>query len=107
MEKVKVFVLRGLMGSGKTTWCKKFLTETQDFKCVNRDSIRHCLSNYTFTDENEKLVTSVCQDMIRTIIKEGYNLILDETNLNDKTMNKNIDFIKYVVIRKSWARLVG
>ena len=96
MEKVKVYILRGLMGSGKTTWCKKFLTENQDFKCVNRDSIRHCLSNYTFTDENEKLVTSVCQDMIRTIVKEDYNLILDETNLNDKTMNKNIDFIKLV-----------
>ena len=30
MEKVKVYVLRGLMGSGKTTWCKKFLTENQD-----------------------------------------------------------------------------
>ena len=93
MEKVKVYVLRGLMGSGKTTWCKTFLTENQDFKCVNRDSIRHCLSNYTFTDANEKLVTPVCQDMIRTIIQEDYNLILDETNLNDKTMNKNIDFI--------------
>ena len=96
MEKVKVYVLRGLMGSGKTTWCKKFLTENQNFKCSNRDSIRHCISNYTFNDENEKLVTVICQDMIRTIIKEGYNLILDETNLNDKTMTKNIEFIKSV-----------
>lgn len=96
MEKVKVYVLRGLMGSGKTTWCKKFLTENQNFKCSNRDSIHHCISNYTFNDENEKLVTVICQDMIRTIIKEGYNLILDETNLNDKTMTKNIEFIKSV-----------
>lgn len=96
MNKVKCIILKGLMGSGKSTWCKKFLTDNQTYKCSNRDSIRHCVSNYTFNDENEKLVTSICYNMIDEIIKSGYNLILDETNLNEKTMKKNMDYITSV-----------
>jgi len=54
------------------------------------------LSNYTFDEKNEKLVTKMVYNAIELTIQEGYNLILDETNLNDKTKKLNIDFIKGV-----------
>ena len=54
--KQKVIFTKGLQASGKSTWATKFVEENQDYKRVNRDSIRHMLSNYTFDDANEKLV---------------------------------------------------
>lgn len=46
MEKIKVYVLRGLMGSGKTTWCKKFLTENQQLAINSSPKGRRFLAKF-------------------------------------------------------------
>lgn len=92
----KCIVLRGLIASGKSTWAEQFIKDNQNYKRVNRDSFRTMLSNYTFNDENEKLVQCLWEESIVSILKNKYNLILDEMNLSENTYNKNINFIKKV-----------
>lgn len=96
MKTIEVLMLKGLMGSGKTTFAKQFLKENQNYKCVNRDALRHMLSNYTFNSENEKLVQQLWLASVESIISQGYNLIVDETNLNPKTYKQNIDAITVI-----------
>jgi adenylate kinase family enzyme len=37
---MKVLILRGLPGSGKTTWAKEFCEKNIDWVRVNRDDLR-------------------------------------------------------------------
>lgn len=89
MQTIQVKLLRGLMGSGKTSWAKEFVKNNQQWKRLSRDDVRHMLSSYSFDKTNEELVTKVMYSLMDETIKEGYNIVLDETNLNPKTMEKN------------------
>jgi predicted kinase len=89
--------MKGLIASGKSTWASEFLKQNKNYKRVNRDYIRHCLSAYQFTDENEKLVQKVWKQVVKEILESGYNLIVDEMNLNTDTRNNNISYIKSIV----------
>lgn len=95
-EKIKFVLLQGIQGSGKSTFAKQFVKDNQNFKCVNRDSFRHMLSSYTYTEENEKIVTEAVHSTIENLIKHNYNVVLDEMNINPKTLEKNINFIKSI-----------
>jgi len=92
-DTVEVKILRGMQASGKTTYADKFITNNQSFKRVGRDHIRHMLSNYTFDDVNEKLVSEMEMATTISIIESGYNLVIDKMNLNEKQMKKDIAFI--------------
>ena len=94
---MKVIFTRGMPASGKSTWAKQFVKDNQDYKRINRDSIRHMLSNYTFDDKNETLVTKIERETIFQLIQEGYNLVIDNMNLNDKNYDDLCDFIISVV----------
>jgi predicted kinase len=93
----KVILTKGLIASGKSFWSTEFLKKNKNYKRVNRDYIRHCLSAYTFDDENEKLVQKVWSQVVKEILESGYNLIVDEMNLNFDTRNKNISYIKSII----------
>lgn len=90
MKKQKVILTRGLIAAEKSTWAKDFIKKYQDYKRVCRDSLRHMLSNYIYNKVNEKLVTKVIKYAIKEIIEFGYNIIIDEAHLNEKSLNKNI-----------------
>lgn len=107
MKDIQVIMLKGLMGSGKTTFCKQFLKENQNYKCVNRDALRHMLSNYTFDNLNESLVQKQWIEVVDTIIREGFNLIVDETNLNPKTYTQNIKYIKEIAHKYNYNAIIS
>ena len=98
-NKITVIFTKGLQGSGKSTWAENYIKENTNFKRVNRDSFRHMLSAYTFDNENESIVTTLCNDSIKNLIYLGYNLVIDQINLNEKQLNKDISFIKEVCER--------
>jgi predicted kinase len=93
----KAILTKGLIASGKSWWAKEFLKQNKNYKRVNRDLIRFCLSDYQFDDENEKLVQKVWKQVVKEILEFGYNLVVDEQNLNPKTRKSNIDYIKSIV----------
>lgn len=91
---MKVIFTKGLQGSGKSTAMKRFVKDNQDYKRVCRDDIRHMLSNYTYDDKNEKLVTVIERRIINDLINSGYNLVIDKMNLNEKYFKDDLNFIK-------------
>lgn len=94
MKQVKIEFCRGLQGSGKSFWSKEFVKNHQDWKRVCRDDLRHMLSSYSFDDKNEKLVTIIEENIIKLLIEQGTNIIIDSMNLNKQKLQQRID--KYV-----------
>lgn len=86
MKKLKLLILSGIPGSGKSTWARKFIkTNSKEWVIVNRDSIRDMLGIY-WIPKRENLVTIIEENMITAALSEGFNVIVDATNLNPKTI---------------------
>jgi predicted kinase len=81
----KVLFCKGIPASGKSTYAKK-LAEDFNWKRVNRDDLRAMADNGKFSGKNEKLVTKLQYSMIIGALDEGYNVVVDDTNLNPKTI---------------------
>ena len=93
--KLHIIMTKGLQASGKSTWAELFVKENQNYKRVNRDSIRHMLSSYTFDKPNEDLVTSVEQKIIFDLIDKEFNLVIDNMHLNEKTVESTKKIIQH------------
>lgn len=93
-NKVHVIFTKGLISSGKSTWAEQFIKENPTYKRTNRDSYRHMISGYTYTDENEKIVTKLEDNAIQTFIDLGYNIIIDQQNLNQSIVDKTKAWIE-------------
>lgn len=89
-----IIFTKGLIASGKSTWAEKFVEENQDYKRINRDSIRKMLSNYTYDTANEEIVTNVERDIILSLCNQNYNIIIDNQNLNDDYIKNYTAYIK-------------
>ena len=99
MKKItaKVILTVGLPGSGKSTWAKDVVKKSNGTtKRINRDDIRSMLDNSIYSKNNEKFVVEVRNSLIVSALKNNFNVIVDDTNLN----NKNIEDIKHLVKRE-------
>jgi len=90
---IKVFMLKiiltvGIPASGKSTWAKDEVRKNPEgVTRINRDDLRTMMSNYHFSDSNEKLVVSAKVFMIRQALLYGRDIIIDETNLNRRNFD--------------------
>ena len=85
---VTLIVTRGLPASGKSTWSRKIVeTFPGTHIRVNRDDIRNMLGQY-WVPKREKVVSRIEKEAIVAGLEKGYNVIIDATNLNPKTMAK-------------------
>jgi predicted kinase len=74
---------RGLPGSGKSTWtCQQVSGSGGQVKRVNRDDLRTTLDCGIWSKANEQIVVKVQRQIVRTLLNEGYTVIVDDTNLN-------------------------
>lgn len=81
----KIVILRGLPGSGKTTWAKNLMKKHPgEYKRVNKDDLRAMIDNGKWSRGNEKFILKIRNDIILRAITEGYNTIVDDTNLAPK-----------------------
>jgi predicted kinase len=88
MKQQILLILQGIPGSGKSTFARDFIkTHSEEWIIVNRDSIRDMLGNY-WVPSREKLVTQIEEFNICMSLSNGYNVIVDATNLNLKTISK-------------------
>lgn len=84
---MKIIVLQGVPGSGKSTWAAEFAKEHKDYVIVCSDSIREATGIY-WVPEREGYITDVELDSVIAALKNNLNVIIDATNLNPKTIAK-------------------
>ena len=98
MSKHKTIIaLIGTSLSGKSTWANAFVKEHKNYKIVSRDLIRTFLygTHYLQNQKSEESVTNVFYEQCYSFLKEGFHLILDETNLNTAHLNEKINHLGY------------
>jgi predicted kinase len=84
----ELIICRGLPASGKTTYSKKWVLEDPENRArVNRDSFRAMMhvDVANTTQLSEGLITRLSQEAVRTYLKAGVSVIVDDTNLRLKT----------------------
>lgn len=79
----QVILLKGLPGSGKTTWALgRVKANPNSYKRVNKDDIRAMMDAGLHSSDMERQVLNVRDHLIMLAIKEGKHVIIDDTNLN-------------------------
>lgn len=88
----KVLILIGLSGSGKSTLARQYCRDKADYLRVNRDDLRRSLLSVSLSEYNqtwpecerervERIVNELQTTTILKGLKQGWNLVIDNTNL--------------------------
>ena len=86
--KHKVIILQGIPGSGKTTWAKNWVKEDPKHRVrFNQDDIRNMFGVY-WVPSREPLVKSTHDFLLNEAMLGGYDIVLDNMNLNKKTVSE-------------------
>ena len=94
MEKKKLILTRGIQGSGKSTWARQWVEEDPENRVrINNDDIRNMLGKYWVTSR-ENLVSSIKKNMAEEAINRGYDIVVDNMNLNPKEILFWKDMVK-------------
>jgi predicted kinase len=93
MKNKKIILTIAIPAAGKTTWRKKFLRENPNYVCVSRDEYRLMLRNaQTCEFKMEQYITELVEDAIVRAIKNKFNVIVDQTNVNLKWLKPLVEF---------------
>ena len=83
----KFILMQGIPGSGKSTWAKEWISKDSEHRVRwNRDDIRNMLGKY-WLPSREKLINELEDKFIMESIKQGYDIIIDNMNLNPKILS--------------------
>lgn len=95
MEKKKLILTRGIQGSGKSTWARQWVEEDPENRVrINNDDIRNMLGPY-WIPNRESLVSDIKKNMVQDSMSRGYNIVIDNMNLNPKEVKFWQDIVKY------------
>jgi len=91
---MKIYILCGLIGSGKSTWAKE-KAKDENTIIINRDALRFMIKGgkYTYHKNYESMIKDMASQCLNAAIYHGFDIIIDETNL---TKDK----------RKYWVNLI-
>lgn len=94
MTERKVIILQGLPASGKTAWAKQWcLIDPEHRIRINQDDIRNMLGKY-WVIEREPLVTEINENIINESMHRGYDIVIDNMNLDDMIIEKIKDKVE-------------
>ena len=84
----KLIITRGLPASGKSTWAKQWVLEDPEHRVrINQDDIRLMLGKY-WVPSREKLVQHIQEEALIEALLRGYDIVIDNTNLNNKVLDQ-------------------
>ena len=90
----KLIICRGIPASGKTFWAKQWVLEDPEHRVrINQDDIRLMFGKY-WVPNREPLVQHVQREALIEALDRGYDIVVDNTNLNKKVL----DFYRALVI---------
>ena len=92
----KVYILCGLIGAGKSTWANKKASENKNLIIISKDSFRSTIKGdkYIYDIHYEDLIKKLVKSSIKIAIENGFDIIIDETNLTEKSRKEYIDLIE-------------
>lgn len=80
---IKVEMLVGIPGSGKSSYAKLVIAKDPDnWVRVNNDDLRAMMNGSVWSAEYEKMITDARNFLIKEALKKGKNVIVDNLNLN-------------------------
>lgn len=83
----------GIPASGKSTWAKQYCADNPNTVRVCRDDFRLMFRNSQLMDnDGESLVTTLVESAIRQAVACDYDIIVDQTNCNERFFRKLIAF---------------
>lgn len=95
METRKIILTRGIQGSGKTTWAKEWVLEDPEHRVrFNNDDIRNMLGKY-WVPSREDIVSDLKRTFLYSSMTYGYDIIIDNMNLNPKEVGFYENIIKH------------
>ncbi len=90
-----VYMLHGMLGSGKSTWAKKYVKDHPDTKIVSADGFREMFNGeYAYIVELDDVITESMIAAADSLLAAGYNVIIDCGNLTKER-------------RRPWMNLAG
>lgn len=102
---IKVILTVGLPASGKSSWAREYQSIQEKVKIVSKDNLREMLDCGRHTPTSENFILKVRNSIILEAIKNRFNIVVDDTNLNPihlksiqklvEDFNKNDDYNDY------------
>ncbi len=85
-KKQKIILTRGLPASGKSTWAKEFVKNSNGkAKRVNKDDLREMIDAGVYSKTNEQMILNARDNLICNFIEGGAEtIIVDDTNFEEK-----------------------
>lgn len=88
MEVKKILILRGLQGSGKSTFARQWVDEDPNHRVrFNRDDVRNMLGKY-WVPEREEVINQMYVAFLDQSMVEGYDIVIDNMNLNQSYIDE-------------------
>jgi predicted kinase len=84
MTTPKILFLKGLPGSGKSTFAKQYQAEHHGTVRTNKDELRALLHDSVYSKGKENFVLKVRDFIVDQALSEGHDIVCDDTNLAPK-----------------------
>jgi predicted kinase len=90
----ELIILIGNIGSGKSTYCKKY--QEQGCVIIARDQLRYGIGNgkYVFNYDYEPIIWDVEHHMFRRFLDLGVDIVIDEVGISKKMRERYIPYAK-------------
>jgi predicted kinase len=92
---LQVIIMKGLPGSGKSTWAKQKVAENPNaYKRISKDDLRDMLDNGVHSNDAEKFILGTRDALIMISLHAGKHVIVDDTNLAAKHEDRIRQIVK-------------
>ena len=82
---LKIMMLKGAPSSGKSSFCKELMRkEPNVWKRINNDSLRESIDLSVFSAENEKIIHSLRNHLLKEFLRKGFNVVIDNVNAGSR-----------------------
>lgn len=90
----QIIILRGVPGSGKSTYAKKLVDN--GWNRIGKDELRYMLNNYSMNNADEHTIHTIQYQILQTLIFNGRNIVIDNTHARDEYVHDlKVDIKKF------------
>ena len=91
-----IYLMTGIAGSGKTTWAKRLVRQTNGLVCmISQDAIREMLmAQYVYSNQATTLMNMVRDNIIDDFVRTRQSFVLDAVQLTVARRKRIVDLIR-------------